>query len=385
MQDFKHNLQVQNKIEMVDLRGQYQKIKSDIDTAIQKCLDETAFIKGKQVTEFQNNLEKYLNVNQVVACANGTDALQLAMMALDLKQGDEVIIPAFTYIATAEVLALLGLRPVLVDVDYDTFNISSSLIESAITSKTRLIVPVHLFGQCYDMENIINLASEKNIFVVEDTAQAIGAKYTFSNGITKSAGAIGQIGCTSFFPSKNLGCYGDGGAVYTNDPNLGKRLNMIANHGQQKKYTHELIGVNSRLDTIQAAILNEKLRYIDEYNLARLNAANVYDDELGQIKEIEIPYRNPNSTHVFHQYTIKVKSGKRDELKNFLAQKGIPSMIYYPFPLHKQPAYKEMVITVGDLSVSSKLCSEVLSLPMHTELNEEQLSFIIEAIKQFYK
>lgn len=372
------------RIQMVDLKSQYQRIKPKIDQAIQECLDETSFIKGSQVFDFQKKLSNYLKSNYVVACGNGTDALQLAMMALRLRPGDEVIVPAFTYIATVEVIALLGLTPVIVDVDYETFNLTHQLIEPAISSKTRLIVPVHLFGQCSDMENIMNLASKNNLFVVEDTAQALGADFKFTDGIIKKAGTIGNIGCTSFFPSKNLGCYGDGGATYTDDPDLATRLNMIANHGQAQKYLHEIIGINSRLDTIQAAILNQKLTYINEYNQARQKAASFYDSQLSAIESIEIPYKNPCSSHVYHQYTIKVKNQKRDALKNYLAQHNIPSMVYYPVPMHKQPAYTNLGRIVGDLSTSNQLCNEVLSLPMHTELDEDQQFFIVDSVKKFF-
>lgn len=371
-------------IQMVDLKSQYQRIKPQIDQTIQECLDETSFIKGSQVFDFQKKLANYLNSNYVVACGNGTDALQLAMMALRLKPGDEVIVPAFTYIATVEVIALLGLTPVIVDVDYNTFNLTHQLIEPAISSKTRLIVPVHLFGQCSDMENIMNFASKNNLFVVEDTAQALGADFKFTDGTIKKAGTIGNIGCTSFFPSKNLGCYGDGGATYTDDSDLAIRLNMIANHGQVQKYLHEIIGVNSRLDTIQAAILNQKLTYLNEYNQARQKAAAFYDIHLSGIESIEVPYKNPSSSHVYHQYTIKVTNQKRDSLKDYLAQHNIPSMVYYPIPMHKQPAYANLGRIVGDLTTSNQLCKEVLSLPMHTELDEEQQYFIVDKIKIFF-
>lgn len=372
------------RIQMVDLKSQYQRIKPKIDQAIQECLDETSFIKGSQVFDFQKKLSNYLKSNYVVACGNGTDALQLAMMALRLRPGDEVIVPAFTYIATVEVIALLGLTPVIVDVDYETFNLTHQLIEPAISSKTRLIVPVHLFGQCSDMENIMDLASKNNLFVVEDTAQALGADFKFTDGTIKKAGTMGDIGCTSFFPSKNLGCYGDGGATYTDDPDLATKLNMIANHGQAQKYLHEIIGINSRLDTIQAAILNQKLTYINEYNQARQKAASFYDSQLSAIESIEIPYKNPCSSHVYHQYTIKVKNQKRDALKNYLAQHNIPSMVYYPVPMHKQPAYTNLGRIVGDLSTSNQLCNEVLSLPMHTELDEDQQFFIVDSVKKFF-
>lgn len=375
---------IRESIQMVDLKGQYNKIKNEINSAIQNCIEDAVFINGDQVTIFQDKLVNYLGVSHVITCGNGTDALQIAIMALNLQPGDEVILPAFTYVATAEVIALLHLVPVLVDVDEDTFNIKTEGIEAAITPKTKLIVPVHLFGQCADMEEIMIIAKKYNLFVIEDTAQTIGANYTFSDGKIQKAGTIGDIGCTSFFPSKNLGCYGDGGAIYTNNDNLSNRLRMIANHGQSKKYHHDIIGVNSRLDTIQAAVLNQKLNFLDKYSLARQKAADFYDSAFKNIPEIEIPKRNTNSTHVFHQYTLKIKSNKRDLLKKYLSEKGIPSMIYYPIPLHKQKAYENLVKIKGDLLVANLLCEQVLSLPMHTELDEKQLSFICNCIISFF-
>lgn len=369
---------------MVDLQSQYQKIKTDIDFAIQEIINDAVFIKGPKVAAFQQKLEEFLGVQNVITCGNGTDALQIAMMALDLKAGDEVIVPAFTYVATAEVIGLLGLTPVMIDVDPKTFNITGELVKQALSNKTKLIVPVHLFGQCTDMDDILEITKENNLFVIEDTAQAIGAIYTDKNGISRKAGTMGTIGSTSFFPSKNLGCYGDGGAVYTNDKALGQKLQMIANHGQPKQYTHDIIGINSRLDAIQAAVLLEKLKHLEEYNQQRLQVADFYDDIFKDLNALEIPFRNPNSTHVFHQYTLKVKNGKRDALKAFLAEKSVPAMIYYPKPLHHQKAYQNLGRRVGDLSISEQLCQEVLSLPIHTEMDEEQLNYITNVVLEFF-
>jgi UDP-2-acetamido-2-deoxy-ribo-hexuluronate aminotransferase len=371
-------------IQMVNLIDQYAKIKTEIDSSIQEVIRTTQFIKGPKVSQLQLQLENYLSVNKVITCANGTDALQIALMALDLKPGDEVIVPAFTYVATAEVIGLLGLTPVIVDVDEKTFNLTGEIIEKAITKKTRLIVPVHLFGQCADMESIMDLAKKHQLKVVEDTAQAIGADYTFSNGKRVKAGCIGDIGTTSFFPSKNLGCFGDGGAMFTNDLELAEKIRMISNHGQAIQYIHEIIGLNSRLDSIQAAVLIEKLKFLDEYNRNRREVADTYDKAFLDMDEIEIPFRDSKSTHVFHQYTLKVKNGKRDMLKAYLKEKGIPSMIYYPMPLHHQKAFSPISRLSGNLKVSEKLCSEVLSLPIHTEIKNEELSFIIENVKGFF-
>ena len=372
------------KIEMVDLKQQYNRLKIQIDSSIQECLENSIFIKGSQVTSFQKNLESYLNVSHVIPCANGTDALQIAMMALGLKVGDEVIVPTFTYVATAEVIGLLGLVPVLVDVNPDTFNIDTECIDKAITDKTRLIVPVHLFGQCADMETIMQIAKKYNLFVIEDTAQAIGSKYTFADGTSKMAGTIGDIGTTSFFPSKNLGCYGDGGAILTNNEELATKLKIIANHGQAKQYYHDVIGVNSRLDSIQAGVLNVKLPYLDAFNEARQNVAHHYDNTFKSFSDVIIPYRDVNSTHVFHQYTLKIKSGRRDDLKKYLYDKGIPSMIYYPLPLHHQKAYESISKKSGKLNISENLCNEVISLPMHTEFEEEQLNYITQHIINYF-
>jgi dTDP-4-amino-4,6-dideoxygalactose transaminase len=372
-------------IEMVDLKGQYAKIQKEIEDSVISTIREAKFIGGPHVSEFKDELSHYLDGANVIPCANGTDALQIAMMALDLKPGDEVIVPSFTYVATAEVIGLLQLIPVMVDVDPDSFNITAETIRPAITSKTKAIVPVHLFGQCADMESILALAKEKGLYVIEDSAQAIGSSYTFKDGTIKKAGTMGHIGCTSFFPSKNLGCYGDGGAIYTMNFNLAERLQMIANHGQVKKYVHKYIGVNSRLDTIQAAILRIKLRYLDSYSLARNVAAENYDELLNGIEGLILPKRQANSTHVFHQYTLKILAGKRDALKKYLEQAGIPAMIYYPIPLNEQEAYQSIGRVVGNLSVTQDLCASVLSIPMHTELNDEQIKFITDTIISFFK
>ena len=373
------------KIEMVDLRGQYQHIKEEIDQATLSVILDAQFINGPEVIKFANELSDYLDLAYVIPCANGTDALQISMMALDLMPGDEVIVPSFTYVATAEVIGLLKLKPVMVDVDSNSFNITIEAIRQAITPKTKAIVPVHLFGQCADMEPILELAKEFGLYVIEDTAQAIGASYTFKNGVVKKAGTMGDIGCTSFFPSKNLGCYGDGGAIFTMNAELANRLQMISNHGQEKKYVHKYSGVNSRLDTIQAAILRIKLRHLDSYSTSRLKAAGKYDMLLKGIDGLVIPYRQSNSSHVFHQYTMKISGGKRDALKNHLDQAGIPAMIYYPVSLNEQEAYKSIGRVVGNLDVTRNLCNSVLSIPMHTELSDEQINYISNSIINFFR
>lgn len=372
------------KIQMVDLKGQYLKIKEEVDAGIQECIDNTAFINGPAVKEFQNDFEKYLGVKHVIPCANGTDALQIAMMALDLQPGDEIICPAFTYVATAEVIGLLGLKPVMVDVNEDTFDIQLDGLEKYLTSKTKAIVPVHLYGQSADMEKILEFAERHNLFVIEDNAQAIGSDYTFTDGTVKKTGTIGHIGCTSFFPSKNLGCYGDGGALMTNDDELASKIRMIANHGQEKKYYHKVLGCNSRLDTIQAAVLKVKLKHLDEYSAARNRMADYYDTNLAGIAEIQTPKRAVNSTHVFHQYTLRVKNGKRDELQKYLAEKNIPSMVYYPLPLYKQEAFLQYVEEGFSLPFTEQLCTEVISLPVHTEFDQEVLDVIITEIKNYF-
>ena len=370
---------------MVDLGRQLEPIKEKIDGAIQGVLEASNFIQGEPVREFEENLAEWVGAKHVISCANGTDALQLAFMALGLKPGDGVIVPTFTYVATAEVIALLGLCPILVDVDSQTFNIDIETASNLITSRTKAIVPVHLYGQCANMEQIMKFAESHNLYVVEDTAQAIGAEIAFSNGSTHKAGTIGHIGTTSFFPSKNLGCYGDGGAIFTNDDILAVELKMIANHGQRIKYYHDVIGVNSRLDTIQAAILDVKLKHLNSYSEARQKAAAYYDSALKDVKQITIPFRSSFSTHVFHQYTIKIdRQYSRDELKSYLSEQGIPSMIYYPLPLHEQKAYLEFISGDMDYPISTTLCNSVLSLPMHTHLKIEEQEFIVQHIKSFF-
>ncbi len=371
------------KIQMVDLKGQYQKIKTEVDKAIQEVIDNATFINGPAVKEFQADLEKYLSVKNVIPCANGTDALQIAMMALGLKPGDEVITASYTYVATAEAIGLLGLTPVLVDVYPDTFCIDVKAIEKAINPKTKAIVPVHLYGQCADMEAIMELAKKNNLFVIEDVAQALGADYIFSNGKKTKAGTVGTFGCTSFFPSKNLGCYGDGGAIYTNDDELAKKCRMIAHHGESVKYVHDILGVNSRLDSIQAAVLKIKLSHLDEYAAARNYAADYYDKAFANNTKIKTPVRSKNSTHVFHQYTMTLTGVDRDKLREFLASKEIPSMIYYPIPLHMQKAFKSDLYKEGAFPVTEKLCACVLSLPIHTELDNETLKYISDSVKEF--
>jgi UDP-2-acetamido-2-deoxy-ribo-hexuluronate aminotransferase len=371
------------KISMVDLQGQYLRIKSEIDDAIQSVLNSTAFIQGPPVKEFEQAFSNFHDGAHVISCGNGTDALQIAMMALDFKPGDEVILPVFTYVATAEVIALLGLKPVFVDVDERTFTIEIDQIENKITAKTVAIVPVHLFGQCAPVEPLLALAKKHNLFLIEDFAQAVGSVYTLSGGVSGKAGTAGVIGCTSFFPTKNLGCYGDGGAILTHDKSLADTIRMIANHGQRAKYHHDVIGVNSRLDTLQAAILNVKLKYIQEYEQKRSAVAAHYDRALAGIPFLEIPYRASHSTHVFHQYTLKVKGIKRDHFRKFLETQSIPSMIYYPLPLHFQKAFKVQGVDAGSYPVSERLSQSVLSLPIHTEMSEEQLSYICETIRTY--
>lgn len=372
-----------NPIQMVDLKGQYAKIQQEVDDAVLNVIRSSAFINGPEVGAFRQELENYLSVKHVIPCANGTDALQIAMMALNLKPGDEVITASFTYVATAEVIALLQLKPVLVDVHPDTFNIDPVAIEKAITPRTKAIVPVHLFGQCADMEAILKIASKHNLYVIEDTAQAIGATYTFSDGRTARAGTMGHIGATSFFPSKNLGCYGDGGALFTNDDKLAEQMRMIANHGQTVRYYHDVVGVNSRLDSIQAAILRIKLRHLDAYSAARNAAASFYDGAFKSEAKLKTPARAKNSTHVFHQYTLITDGFDRFGLQDFLSTKGIPAMVYYPVPLHMQKAYVDPRYKEGDFPVTEELCKRVISLPMHTELSQEQLDLIVSSVKEF--
>lgn len=386
---------------MVDLIGQYQRIKGEVDKAVLEVISSAKFIKGPAVKEFEQNLSDYLDVKHVIGCANGTDALQIALMALDLEQGDEVIVPSFTYVATAEVIALLKLHPVMVDVDPDTFNITPEIVEAAVTPKTKAIVPVHLFGQSCDMEGIMKVAYKYGLKIVEDNAQALGANYLFSNGTSKKTGTIGDIGCTSFFPSKNLGCYGDGGAMFTNDDGLAEKIKMIANHGQKKKYYHSVIGCNSRLDSIQAAVLNVKLQHLDDYAKRRQEVADAYDKAFADIPYIETPKRSNQSSHVFHQYTLKVKCPEkntfcspknscgsvcqvRNLLKAHLDASNIPKAIYYPVPLYKQEAFAPFY-PGEDLATTEVLCESVLSLPIHTEMDSETRHHIISCVLDFFK
>lgn len=372
-------------IRMVDLKTQYDKIKPEVDAAIHEVIDSTAFINGPAVQRFQKNMEEYLGVKHVIPCANGTDALQVSMMALGLQPGDEVITVSFTFVATVEVIALLKLTPVLVDVEPGTFNMDIDALKQAITPKTKAIVPVHLFGQCANMEEITKIAKEHSLYVIEDACQAIGSDYTFSDGTVKKAGAIGEIGTTSFFPSKNLGCYGDGGAIFTNDDALAAKLRYIVNHGMAVRYYHDEIGVNSRLDSIQAAILDIKLKHLDEYAMARRKAADLYDSYFSKFPQLQVPERSGNSTHVFHQYTLVTKDIDRDKLLEHLQSKNIPCAIYYPVPMHMQKAYENDRYREGDLPVTEELSRRVISLPMHTELDEEQIKFIAETIIEFVK
>lgn len=370
------------KINMIDLPAQYEGIRSEINNAIQEVLESAAFIKGPQVGEFEQNLAQYTGARHVISCANGTDALQIALMALELQPGDEVITPAFSYAAMAEAILLMRLKPVFVDVNPHSFLLNPELVEQAITPKTKVIAPVHLYGQTSEMEALLNLAKKYHLYVLEDNAQAIGSTYTFGNGMRAQAGTIGDIGTTSFFPSKNLGCYGDGGAVFTNNDTLAEKIRMIANHGQKKKYYHEVIGINSRLDTLQAAILNVKIKHLKSYEAGRNRVAETYDHLLKDIAELATPYRVPNSTHVFHQYTLTLKNaGKRDELKQFLNDHSIPSMVYYPLPLHQQPAYRQTI----EMPVAEDLCTRVLSLPISPETEEEQIVYITHKIKEFFQ
>jgi dTDP-4-amino-4,6-dideoxygalactose transaminase len=371
------------KIQMVDLIGQYNKIQEQVDKSIIDVVRSSQYINGPEVKLFQKELEEYLDVKHVIPCANGTDALQIAMMALGLKPGDEVITASFTYVATVEVIGLLQLTPVLVEVNPKTFNLDLDSIKKAITPKTKAIVPVHLFGQSCDMEEVMKIAKEHSLYVIEDTAQAIGSTYTFSDGKSKKTGTIGDFGTTSFFPSKNLGCYGDGGAIFTNNDELALNARMIANHGQSKQYHHDKIGVNSRLDSIQAAILRCKLPYLDEYIKHRNIAASAYDEAFNGVDWLEIPFRNKNSTHVFHQYTLKTKGINRDELRDFLKENDVPAMVYYPVPVHKQKAYDYLDSKGQGFEVTMGLSESVISLPMHTELDQEQLDKIITTIKKF--
>ncbi len=372
-----------HKIQMVDLQGQYKKIKNEVDSAVLNVMETAAFVNGPEVANFQKSLETYLDIKHVIPCANGTDALQIAMMALGLKPGDEVITSNFTFVATVEVIGLLGLTPVLVDVNLDTFNIDPKSIEKAITSKTKAIVPVHLFGQSAEMEEIMEIAKKHNLFVIEDTAQATGAEYKFKDGTVKKCGTMGIVGATSFFPSKNLGCFGDGGAIFTNDDELAKTMRSVVNHGMTVRYYHDHVGVNSRLDSMQAAILNIKLKHLDEYNQARRTAANYYTKAFSNNSKIKTPTVFDKSNHIFHQYTLVLNNVDREDLQNFLQEFGIPAPIYYPVPLHLQKAYADPRYKKGDFPVTEHLCNSVISLPMHTELDQEQLQFITSKVLEF--
>ena len=372
------------KIQMVDLQSQYYKIKSDVDNAVLNVLDSAAFINGPEVKSFQTELETYLDVKHVIPCANGTDALQIALMALDLKEGDEVITADFTFAATVEVIHLLKLKSVLVDVDYNTFTMDIDKLKAAITPNTKAIIPVHLFGQCANMEEILKVAKAHDLHVIEDNAQAIGADFTFSDGTVKKSGTMGILGTTSFFPSKNLGCYGDGGAIFTNDDELAHKIRGVVNHGMYERYYHDEVGVNSRLDSIQATVLRKKLPLLDTYNEARRKAADYYDEAFAGNPNILTPKRAENSTHVFHQYTLRILNGKRNELQQFLAEKEIPAMIYYPVALRKQKAYFQES-DPKDFVNTDQLLDQVISLPMHTELDEEQLKYITDAVLEYMK
>jgi len=369
---------------MVDLQTQYQRIKPEIDAAIQQVLTSTSFIQGPEVEQFARSLATYTGAKYVIPCANGTDALQIAMMSLDFKSGDEVIIPVHTYVATAEVIALLGLTPVFIDVEANTFNIDVNQVEKKITKRTVAIVPVHLYGQCADMETLQEMAGTYKLNIIEDAAQALSAEYIFRNGEKKKAGTIAKIGTTSFFPSKNLGCFGDGGAVFTDDEALAGKIKMIANHGQRIKYHHEVIGINSRLDTLQAAVLRVKLEHLDNYTARRQVVAAYYDSYLSEVSQIELPFRASYSSHVFHQYTVKINDGSRDDFKKYLEQHGIPTMIYYAMPLHYQKAFRKAGVGEGSFPVSEKLAKVVISLPIHTEMSTDQLEFICGTIKEYF-
>ncbi len=370
---------------MVDLSSQYQTMKTEIDSAIESVIENSQFINGPEVKEFKSELEDYLKVKNVITCANGTDALQIALMSLGLEPGDEIITPSFTYIATTEVIALLGLKPVFVDVNPDTFCIDASKIEESITSKTKAIVPVHLYGQAAPMNEIMEISEKYNLFVVEDNAQAIGCDYTLSSGKVVKTGTIGHIGCTSFFPSKNLGCFGDGGAIFTNDNKLAVKLKMISNHGQSKKYHHDVVGCNSRLDNLQAAILRIKLRNLNRFNTSRKEVADHYDKFFSQFSEIKTPKRTNNSTHVFHQYTLKLLGLNRDEMRDFLAEREIPTMIYYPIPAHKQKMFESFGSANTELPITDWLTETVISLPIHTEMTKDQLDIICNGVAEFLK
>ena len=371
-------------IQMVDLVGQYAKIKPAVDQAIQGVLNSAAFINGPEVKSFEQELAAYLGVKHAIGCANGTDALQIAMMALDLQPGDEVITPSFTFVATVEVVALLGLKPIFAEVLPGTFNMDPADVARKITPHTKAIVPVHLFGQTADMEPLMSLAREKGLHVIEDNCQAVGSDYTFADGTVRKAGTIGTVGTTSFFPSKNLGCYGDGGAIFTNNDALARRIRQVCNHGSEVRYYHDVVGVNSRLDSIQAAILRIKLRNLDVYGKARQDAAAFYDQAFVGMEHVHTPERSTSSTHVFHQYTLRITGGHRDALRAHLEKNGVPAMIYYPVPLHLQKAYQAYGISEGDLPVTERLMHEVLSLPMSTELDTDQLEHIAATVRSYF-
>ncbi len=369
---------------MVDLIGQYSRIQEKVNSRFQNVLSSAAFIKGPEVKEFEASLADFLSVDHVIGCGNGTDALQIALMALKLQPGDEVIVPSFTFIASVEVIALMGLTPVCVDVNLDDFNMNIKALENAITDRTKAILPVHLFGQCSDMDAIMEIAKRNELFVIEDNAQSIGARYTSNDGRKHFAGTIGDIGTTSFYPSKNLGCYGDGGATMTNNPDFEDKIAMIANHGMKRRYYHDVVGINSRLDSLQAAVLNVKLTELANYNSARQKAADQYDKQLGGIEQIKTPHRFAKSDHIFHQYTIRILNGQRDQLKEHLSSAGIPSMVYYPVAAHRQPAFAHIFNPIPNLPNTDLLIEQVLSLPMHTELQEEQIEFICNEVKSFF-
>ena len=372
-------------IPMVDLKGQYEAFADEMDAAIMEVIRSTGFIKGPKVAAFEEELGAYLGAEHVIGCANGTDALQIAMMALGLKRGDEVIVPSFTYVATAEVIALLGLVPVMVDVDRATYNLTAAHVRDAITERTRAIVPVHLFGQSCDMAPILELAREHELYVIEDNAQAIGADYAFPDGRTRKTGTLGHIGCTSFFPSKNLGCYGDGGALFTDDEELAAKLRRVANHGQDRTYYHDVVGVNSRLDAIQAAVLRVKLPHLDAYGAARRRAADAYDAAFADVDALVTPYRAPYSTHVFHQYTMRVTDGRRDGLREHLHARQISHNVYYPVPLYKQGAFAKTTDAALRLAATEQLCEQVIALPMHTELSDDDLAYVTGAVLEFFR
>jgi dTDP-4-amino-4,6-dideoxygalactose transaminase len=378
------NDRLDRDISMVDLKSQYTRLKSDIDNAITGVIDQSNFIKGSALKNFVKELAQYLNVKHVIGVGNGTDALQIALMSLDLSPGDEVIVPAFTYVASAEVIGLLGLKPIMVDVDLNNFNILIQNLDKVITTRTKAIIPVHLYGQSAPMDDVIDFAKKHNLFIIEDNAQSLGCSYQSRSNESSKTGTIGHIGCTSFFPSKNLGCFGDGGAIFTNDDELAEKIKMIANHGQIQKYVHDRIGINSRLDSIQAAILSVKLKQFDDFNKRRQSVAKIYDDEFSSINGIITPHKEKYSEHVYHQYTIKVVDSKRDQLKSFLSNFNIPSMIYYPIPLYRQKAFSSYYNGI-ELTNTEVLCNQVLSLPIHTEMNNEIQYFIIQKVKDFFK